>query len=116
MNDESHEEKKKTKHEDAEEIREIFSALNESIPQLISGLIGSVYSPDAAVSMATAIGRFYSKLKEEGIPDELALEMTKKYVSALDFSKMMEFASGESSKKKIVIERSEEENDEDVEE
>ena len=81
---------------DAEELREIakalpelFGALNESIPKMISGLIGSVYSPETAGNMATAIGQFYSKLVEEGIPEEVALDMTKKFVGALDFKKMM---------------------------
>ncbi|MHA1772357.1 MAG: hypothetical protein ACTSYL_08080 [Candidatus Thorarchaeota archaeon] len=107
-------EERHTKHkEDAEEIREIFSALNESIPTLISGLISSVYSPEAAASMATAIGRFYTKLKEEGIPDELALEMTKQYVSGLDFAKMLEMASGESRGKRITIKKSKHDKDED---
>ncbi len=104
MNDEefkSHEVKRKKGHEDAEEIREIFSALNESIPSLISGLIGSVYNPEAAGNMATAIGRFYSKLIEEGIPEEVALDMTKKYVGALDFQKIMNIASDGASPKKI---------------
>ena len=87
---------------DAEELREIakalpelFGALNESIPKMISGLIGSVYSPETASNMATAIGQFYSKLIEEGIPEEVALDMTKKFVGALDFKKMMSMISDE---------------------
>ncbi|MBS3795501.1 MAG: hypothetical protein KGY80_11420 [Candidatus Thorarchaeota archaeon] len=85
-------EDKQTPQEEAEEIREIFSALNESIPKLISGLVNSVYSPEAAAKMAEAIGGFYSKLKEQGLPDEVALKMTKQYASALDFGKIMDMA------------------------
>ncbi len=88
MSSEESHEKKHT--EDAEEIREIFSALNESIPSLITGLIGSVYDPERAVSIARAIGKFYSTLREEGIPEDVALQMTKDYASSFDFSKMME--------------------------
>ncbi|MBD3405361.1 MAG: hypothetical protein GF411_04380 [Candidatus Lokiarchaeota archaeon] len=91
----SEEKKKQYETDDAKEISEVFSALNESIPKLISGLIGSVYSPDSASSMAEAIGIFYSKLIEQGIPEELALEMTRKYVGALDFGKIMSMANGE---------------------
>jgi hypothetical protein len=92
---------------DAEELREIakalpelFGALNESIPKMISGLIGSVYSPETAGNMATAIGQFYSKLIEEGIPEEVALDMTKKFVGALDFKKMMSMISDEARPRK----------------
>jgi hypothetical protein len=91
---------------DTEELREIaavlpelFGALNESIPKLISGLIGSVYSPETAGNMATAIGQFYSKLVEEGIPEDVALDMTKKFVGALDFKKMMSIISDEAKPK-----------------
>ena len=100
MNDDSserHEKKKSVDVSDAQEIKEIFGALNESIPKLISGVIGSVYNPEAAENMAASIGRFYTKLKEEGIPDEMALDMTKKFVGALDFEKMMNLVSDESS-------------------
>ena len=88
--------------DDAQELKEIaealpqlFGAINESVPKLIQGLIGSIYSPESASNMATAIGQFYSKLKEEGIPEDVALDMTKKFVGALDFSKMMSMISDE---------------------
>lgn len=92
----------------AEVLPELFSALNESIPKLISGLIGSVYSPESAGNMAKGIGQFYSNLIAEGIPEEVALDMTKKFVSALDFSKLIDMVSDEASsgtrkRKKVTI-------------
>jgi hypothetical protein len=96
--------KKKSSSSDAEELREIasalpdlFGALNESIPKLISGLIGSVYSPEAAGNMASAIGKFYKNLIEEGIPEDVALDMTKKFVDALDFRKLVSLIGDEAS-------------------
>jgi hypothetical protein len=96
--------KVKSSSSDAEELKEIasalpelFGALNESIPKLISGLIGSVYSPEAAGNMAKGIGQFYSNLIAEGIPEEIALDMTKKFVGALDFGKLMSIVSDEAS-------------------
>ncbi|MHA1577026.1 MAG: hypothetical protein ACTSU3_06665 [Candidatus Thorarchaeota archaeon] len=115
MNEDSserHKERKSEKLSDGEEIKEIFDALNESIPKLISGVIGSVYNPEAAGNMAASIGRFYTKLKEEGIPEDVALDMTKKFVGALDFEKMMNLVSDESSSKRR---RSRHHNDDDEE-
>ncbi len=117
MNDESNDVPKKEKEhkptasEDAEELREIakalpelFDALNESIPKMISGIIGSVYSPEAAGNMGSAVGEFYSKLIQGGIPEDAALEMTKKFVGALDFDKIIRMVTSEvetnTSKKK----------------
>jgi hypothetical protein len=105
-NDYSEEPKKKRKSssDDAEELKavaealpELFKAINTSVPQLITNLIGSIYSPEAAGNMAQGIGKFYSNLIAEGIPEDVALEMTKKFVGALDFSKIMSMVSDEAS-------------------
>ncbi|MFW9794296.1 MAG: hypothetical protein ACFFEE_08340 [Candidatus Thorarchaeota archaeon] len=94
--------RKKKSSSDADELREVaealpqlFSAINESVPKLISNLIGSIYSPEAAGNMAAGIGKFYSNLIAEGIPEDVALEMTKKFVGALDFSQIMSMVSDE---------------------
>ena len=105
-NDYSDEQKKKRKSssDDADELKaiaealpELFKAINTSVPQLISNLIGSIYSPEAAGNMAAGIGKFYSNLVAEGIPEDVALDMTKKFVGALDFSKIMSMVSDEAS-------------------
>ncbi len=99
-----HEKKKRSKPSEADELREVaqalpelFGALNDAIPKLISGLIGSVYSPEAAGNMAAGIGKFYKNLIEEGIPEEVALDMTRKFVGALDFSKLVSMIGDETS-------------------
>ncbi|MHA2071088.1 MAG: hypothetical protein ACW985_04820 [Candidatus Thorarchaeota archaeon] len=101
--DESRDDRKSAAPSEAEEIKEIFGALSDSIPKLIGGLIGSVYSPERAEDMAAAIGGFYTKLKEQGIPDEMAMELTKKYVAGLDMfniTKLMSMAMDEEKGKK----------------
>ena len=123
--------KKRRRHEksDAEELKEVaealpelFGALNDAIPKLISGLINSVYSPEAAGNMAAGIGKFYSNLIAEGIPEDVALDMTKKFVGALDFTKLMSMVGDEATieiggkkKKRRHSENYEEENDEEFE-
>ncbi len=81
----------------AEALPELFQALNDAIPKLISGLIDSVYSPEAAGNMAAGIGKFYSNLLAEGIPEDVALDMTKKFVGALDFTKLMSMVGDEAT-------------------
>ena len=105
----------------AEVLPELFGALNDSIPKLISGLIGSVYSPENAGNMAKGIGQFYSNLVAEGIPEEVALDMTKKFVSALDFGKLIDMVGDETSsatrkRKKAVIDINLDEEDEEFDE
>ena len=105
----------------AEVLPELFGALNESIPKLISGLIGSVYSPESAGNMAKGIGQFYSNLIAEGIPEDVALEMTKKFVSALDFGKLIDMVGNETTintgrRKRRVVDIDYENEDEEFDE
>jgi hypothetical protein len=50
------------------------------VPNLLRELRGVLYSKDAAESMADAVGTFYRKLVEAGIPREDAMEMTRGYM------------------------------------
>jgi hypothetical protein len=118
--DDSRNDRKKSGQSEAEEIKEIFGALSDSIPKLIGGLIGSVYSAERAEDRAAAIGGFYTKLKEQGIPDEMAMELTKKYVAGLDMfniTKLMNIAINEEKGKKRVksIDLEDFEDEEDLE-
>ncbi|MEE9541209.1 MAG: hypothetical protein V3V85_06930 [Candidatus Thorarchaeota archaeon] len=115
----NHERKKKSKSSDADELREIaaalpeiFDAINKSVPQMITGLIGAVYSPEAAGNIAAGIGKFYSGLIAEGIPEDVALDMTKKFVGALDFTKLMSMISSESKPSATIKIRHSEDEDE----
>ncbi len=95
--------------EDAEEVREILSVVSEKVPALIKGLMTSVFSADSAKEMGKAAATYYSELKAGGIPDEVAVQMTKEYIGT--FSKISDFiktASGrhdenEDSSKNIQV-------------
>lgn len=73
-------EKKKTAHEDAEEIREILGAVSSQVPTLIKSIIASVFSEEAGRNMGKAAAAFYKELKDSGMPDNVAVKMTEDYV------------------------------------
>lgn len=73
-------EKRKTSHEDAEEIRQVLSAVSTEVPALIKSIIGSVFSEEAGRSMGRAAAAFYKELKESGMPDDVAVKMTEDYM------------------------------------
>jgi hypothetical protein len=87
-----------SKSSDAEELREILGAVQETIPQLIGSLVKSIYSPDVAKNIAESVGILYSNLKKQGIPDELALEMTRSYMSILDIKELISEGISKGSK------------------
>ncbi|MFW9935652.1 MAG: hypothetical protein ACFFDU_09175 [Candidatus Thorarchaeota archaeon] len=80
---------KDSKSSDADEMREILEAVQETVPALISRLVQSVYSPEVAESIADAVGTLYQNLKKKGLPDDLVLEMTQKYMGVLDIKELM---------------------------
>jgi hypothetical protein len=64
----------------ADEIREILGVVSSEVPTLLKGLRDILYSREAAENMADAVGTFYRKLVESGIPREDAMEMTRGYM------------------------------------
>jgi hypothetical protein len=77
-------ESKKWRHgPNAEEIAAIFETLSNQIPGMIRGILDSLFSPEAAARMGKAVAEFNKHLKEGGIPEDEALEMTKDYLSTL---------------------------------
>lgn len=65
------------------EIGDLLDTVSEKIPKMLSGLMGSVYSPEAASNLGKAVGVFYKEISASGIPAETALEMTREYMSSL---------------------------------
>jgi len=86
------EEERKRGQSEAEEVSEILGVVSEKVPALIKGLISSVFSEEAGRNMGKAAAAFYKELKEGGIPDEVALKMTREYMEA--FTNFSEFIKG----------------------
>jgi len=79
------EKEKKTEHThshvtDAEEVKEILGVVSKELPELIKGLISSVFSEEAGREMGKAAAAFYKQLKEAGMPEETAVRMTEDYM------------------------------------
>jgi len=72
--------REKSPKEEAEEIKEILSVVSTEIPALIKNIIASVFSEEAGRNMGKAAGAFYKELKDSGMPENLALQMTENYM------------------------------------
>jgi hypothetical protein len=75
-----------------EDFREILTLFSEKVPGLVKNLVTSVFSEEAARSMGKAAATYYQELKAGGIPDSVAVQMTKEYIGT--FSKMSEMFRG----------------------
>jgi len=77
------EHERRFRRNDPKEIAEIFDNISAKIPGLIRGVLDSLFSPEAAANMGKAVAEFYKTLKEGGIPEQEAIDMTRDYLSTL---------------------------------
>ncbi|MGQ9477675.1 MAG: hypothetical protein ACUVRH_04205 [Candidatus Bipolaricaulia bacterium] len=68
---------------DPEKIAKILDAVADKVPALLRALRDTVYSKEAGEHFGEAVGAFYRKLLEQGIPQEQALEMARGYMISL---------------------------------
>lgn len=65
---------------DVQELKEVLGVVSEKIPGLLKGMRDVLYSKEAAENMADAVGTFYKKLVEHGMPSEEAMIMARGYM------------------------------------
>ncbi len=92
---------KKVAQSDADEVREILTVVSDKVPALVKGLVTSIFSEDAARGMGKAAATYYQELKAGGIPDSVAVQMTKEYIGT--FTQLSEvFKSGQKDSRKTI--------------
>jgi len=97
-------EKKKTAAEEAEEVRQILSAVSTEVPALIKSVIGAVFSEEAGRNMGRAAAAFYKELKDSGMPDEIAVKMTEDYIGVFtSLGDILKRAGVSGKKGKVII-------------
>jgi hypothetical protein len=69
--------------EDSEDIAAIFDTLSSKIPEMIRGILDSLFSPEAAANMGKAVAEFRKSLIDGGIPEDEAMDMTHQYLATL---------------------------------
>ena len=83
------EEVKKKHGTDADEVKEILSVVSEKVPALLSSLADVLYGKEQGAKYGQAVSGFYKSLKDAGMTDEQAYELTKQYMSAMNLGGMI---------------------------
>lgn len=97
----SEEKEKKKGKEDVEELREVLSVVSKEVPDLIKGIVASVFSEEAGRDMGKAAAAFYKQLKEAGMPEKTAVKMTENYMSVFtSLSDIMKRSAGREKSEK----------------
>jgi hypothetical protein len=77
------------KNGDAEEVKEILTVVSEKIPALLNSLTDVLYGKEQAAKYGQAVAGFYQSLKEAGMTDDQAFELTQQYMSSLNIPGMI---------------------------
>ncbi|MEA4822503.1 MAG: hypothetical protein VB111_00100 [Clostridiaceae bacterium] len=68
---------------EVKELGEVLDELSGKVPQLISRLLGTLYSAEAGTQMGQSVGSFYKELIAAGIPSDDALKMARDYMLSI---------------------------------
>ena len=74
---------------DPEKIKEILDVVGEKIPGLLKELSKLLYGTDSAKQYAVAASMFFKELKNAGMTDEQAFELTRQYMSTLNLGQLV---------------------------
>jgi len=74
---------------DPQKIKEIMDVITEKIPGLLKQLGDLLYGPKSAKQFAEAAAIFYKELKNAGMTDGQAFELTQQYMSTLNLGNLM---------------------------
>lgn len=74
---------------DPEQIKEILNVVSEKVPGLLKELSRVLYGPEEAKQLGVAVATFYKELRDAGMTDEQAFELTRQYMSTLNIGHMM---------------------------
>jgi hypothetical protein len=89
--------------EDSEEVKEILEVVSEKIPALLNSLTDVLYGKEQATKYAQAVAGFYKALKDSGMTDDQAYELTQAYMSNLNLAGMIGQAMGGEKKMKVQV-------------
>jgi len=87
MSDEK--ERRKSEMPDAEELKEVLAVVSTEIPKLLESISTQMYKPENAESMGKSIATFYKQLKDAGMNDKQAYELTQQYMTNFSLGGMI---------------------------
>lgn len=66
------------------EIGELLDEISTKIPRMLEGINKVMYSPEAGGNAGKSVGAFYRELLQSGVPEDVALKLTEKYMFSLN--------------------------------
>ncbi len=74
---------------DAEQIRDIMKVLSETVPGLLENLAKILYGAKESEEYGKAVANFFKALKESGMSNEQAYQLTRDYMSNMSLGNIV---------------------------
>lgn len=79
---------------DVEKMREMFTVASSELPKLLTAISQTLFSPEATGQYAKAVADFYKSLREAGMADAQAYELTKEFMHRTNFATLIQEMMG----------------------
>lgn len=76
--------------EEMREVKEILSVVSTEVPKLISALSESLFGGEQTSKYAAAVADFYKKLREAGMNEKEAFDLTKEFMNKTNLAGMFQ--------------------------
>lgn len=76
-------------HGDANEVKEILGVVSTEIPKLLDSISKTLYNPQNAESLGKSVAQFYKQMRDAGMDDKQAYEMTMKFMKNFSMGSMI---------------------------
>ncbi len=74
---------------DAKEIKEILGVVSTEIPKLLDSISKTLYNPQNAESLGKSVAEFYKQMREAGMDEKQAYDMTQKFMANFSMGSMI---------------------------
>jgi hypothetical protein len=85
---------------DAEQIRDIMKVLSETVPDLLQNLSKILYGAKESEEYGKAVANFYKALKDAGMSNEQAFQLTRDYMSNMSLGNIVKGVAGSKERSK----------------
>ncbi|MFW6176099.1 MAG: hypothetical protein ACOC40_00220 [Thermoplasmatota archaeon] len=75
--------------EDIDHLKDLMETLNDTIPELISGVMEAVYNAENSENLAKNTTKFYKELTNAGMEKEQAYKLTREYLKRGDVGSLV---------------------------
>lgn len=74
---------------DPEQLRQMFVVLSEQVPKLLDSVTKVLYGAQEGTKFGESVAAFYKALRDAGMSNDQAFELTKDYMSNLSLGGML---------------------------